>query len=274
MTLLQALMLGLVQGATEFIPVSSSAHLVLVPWILGWRLEPRAAFAFDVLVQWGTLVALVAFYGRDLVALVRAVIVGLARRRPLEDPLARLGWLIAAASVPAAIAGLLFKDAVESAFNDPAAVSAFLLVTALLLFLSERLSRQTRVLSELTLIDALWIGLAQALALLPGISRSGSTIAGGLTRGLRRPEAARLSFLMFVPVMLGAGLIALKDLAGTPTPSAQLPALLVGMLTSAVVGYLAIRWLLGYLSRRSLAPFALYCLVAGLGGLLLSVLRG
>jgi undecaprenyl-diphosphatase len=274
MTLLQALVLGLVQGATEFIPVSSSAHLVLVPWILGWRLEPQAAFVFDVLVQWGTLVALVAFYWRDLVAIVRAVILGLARRRPLEDPLARLGWLIAAASVPAAIAGLLFKDAVESAFNDPAAVSAFLLGTALLLFLSERLSRQTRQLSELTLIDALWVGLAQALALLPGISRSGSTIAGGLTRGLRRPEAARLSFLMFVPVMLGAGGIALKDLAGAPAPAAQLPALAVGFLTSAVVGYLAIRWLLGYLSHRSLTPFALYCLVVGLGGLLLSVLRG
>jgi undecaprenyl-diphosphatase len=274
MTLLQALVLGLVQGATEFIPVSSSAHLVLVPWILGWRLEPQAAFVFDVLVQWGTLVALVAFYWRDLVAIVRAVILGLARRRPLEDPLARLGWLIAAASVPAAIAGLLFKDAVESAFNDPAAVSAFLLGTALLLFLSERLSRQTRQLSELTLIDALWVGLAQALALLPGISRSGSTIAGGLTRGLRRPEAARLSFLMFVPVMLGAGVIALMDLAGAPAPAAQLPALAVGFLTSAVVGYLAIRWLLGYLSRRSLTPFALYCLVVGLGGLLLSVLRG
>lgn len=274
MTLLQAFLLGLVQGATEFLPVSSSGHLVLVPWVLGWRLEPQAAFVFDILVQWGTLVALVAFYWRDLVAMVRAVILGLARRRPLEDPLARLGWLIAAASLPAAIAGLLLKDAVERAFNSPAAVSAFLLGTAVLLFLSERLSRQTRQLSELTLIDALWVGLAQALALLPGISRSGSTIAGGLTRGLRRPEAARLSFLMFVPVMLGAGVIALKDLAGAPAPAAQLPALAVGFLTSAVVGYLAIRWLLGYLSRRSLTPFALYCLAVGLGGLLLSVLRG
>ena len=274
MTLLQAFLLGLVQGATEFLPVSSSGHLVLVPWVLGWRLEPQAAFVFDILVQWGTLVALVAFYWRDLVGMVRAVILGLARRRPLEDPLARLGWLIAAASLPAAIAGLLLKDAVESAFNSPTAVSAFLLGTAVLLFLSERLSRQTRQLSELTLIDALWVGLAQALALLPGISRSGSTIAGGLTRGLRRPEAARLSFLMFVPVMLGAGVITLKDLAGAPAPAAQLPALAVGFLTSAVVGYLAIRWLLGYLSRRSLTPFALYCLAVGLGGLLLSVLRG
>ena len=274
MTLLQAFVLGLVQGATEFLPVSSSGHLVLVPWVLGWRLEPQAAFVFDILVQWGTLVALAAFYWRDLVAMVRAAILGLTRRRPLEDPLARLGWLIAAASLPAAIAGLLLKDAVERAFNSPAAVSAFLLGTAVLLFLSERLSRQTRQLSELTLIDALWVGLAQALALLPGISRSGSTIAGGLTRGLRRPEAARLSFLMFVPVMLGAGVITLKDLAGAPAPAAQLPALAVGFLTSAVVGYLAIRWLLGYLSRRSLTPFALYCLAVGLGGLLLSVLRG
>ncbi|MCJ7706603.1 MAG: hypothetical protein MUO38_03185, partial [Anaerolineales bacterium] len=130
MTLLQAFVLGLVQGATEFLPVSSSGHLVLVPWVLGWRLEPQAAFVFDILVQWGTLVALVAFYWRDLVAMVRAVILGLARRHPLEDPLARLGWLIAAASVPAAIAGLLLKDAVERAFNSPAAVSAFLLGTA------------------------------------------------------------------------------------------------------------------------------------------------
>jgi undecaprenyl-diphosphatase len=273
-TLLQALVLGIVQGATEFLPVSSSGHLVLVPWLLGWQLDPGVAFVFDVLVQLGTLAAVIAFLWRDLVSLARAALAGLVQRRPLATAEARLAWLIAVATIPAALAGILFKDVVERAFASPAAVSAFLLLTAALLYASERLGRPRRDLPSLTVADALWVGLAQALALLPGVSRSGATIAGGLGRGLHRPEAARLSFLMSVPVFLGAGLVATRDLAASPHALTQAPPLVVGFVTAAVVGYLAIRWLLAYLARRPLTPFAVYCLLAGVAGLILSGLRG
>ncbi len=274
MTLLQAFVLGIVQGATEFLPISSSGHLVLVPWLLGWRFDPRVAFVFDVLVQLGTLAAVIAFFWRDLVSLVRAAFAGLVQRHPLATAEARLAWLIAVATVPAALAGVLFKDAVERAFASPAAVSAFLLLTAALLYASERLGRPRRDLLSLTVTDALWVGLAQALALLPGVSRSGATMASGLGRGLHRPEAARLSFLMSVPVFLGAALVATRDLAATGQALTLAAPLLVGFVTAGVVGYLAIRWLLAYLARRPLTPFAVYCLLAGLAGLLLSWLRG
>lgn len=272
MTLLQALLLGVVQGATEFIPVSSSGHLVLVPWVLGWELEPEAAFVFDVLVQWGTLLAVIVYFWSDLVSMGTSAVIDLAERRPLRSTESRLAWLLVLSSVPAAAAGLLVKDHVERAFSDPAAVSVFLLVTALLLTVSERVGSRTRDVEEINWFDALWIGAAQALALFPGISRSGATIAGGLTRELRRPAAARFSFLMSLPVMLGAGLIALTDLLSAPDMGAQLPPLIVGFLSAVVVGYLSIRWLLNYLNRHPLTVFIVYCTLVGGAGLLANVL--
>jgi undecaprenyl-diphosphatase len=271
MTLFQAIVLGIVQGLTEFIPVSSSAHLVLVPWALGWEFEPEPAFIFNVLVQLGTLVGVIAYFWRDLVTLLRAAIRGLASRQPLADPESRLAWLIALASLPAAAAGVLIKDTVERAFESPLAVCGFLIVTAALLWAGERIGRRERSLDALTPLDAIWVGIGQAFALFPGISRSGATIATGLFRNLQRPDAARLSFLMSVPVMLGAGAIALLDLASIPTPSSLLPALAAGFASAAVVGYFSIRWLLGYLARRPLSPFALYCLLVGAAGLLLNL---
>ncbi len=205
MSLLQALLLGVVQGLTEFLPISSSAHLVLVPWLLGWTLEPRFAFVFDVLVQLGTLVAVIAVQWPFLVRISRSTWNGLRSRRPLAGADSRLAWLLLLGTAPAAAAGLVLHDAVEAAFADPATVSGFLLVTAVLLLAAERFGRPARSLHTLGWVDALIIGLAQALALFPGISRSGSTIAAGLGRGLQRPEAARVSFLLVIPVMAGAG---------------------------------------------------------------------
>ncbi len=271
MSLLQAAVLGIVQGLTEFLPISSSAHLVLVPWALGWRFDPEPAFVFNVLVQLGTLVAVIVYFRADLLSLVRAGIRGLLSGRPLADPESRLAWLIALATIPAALAGVLIKPLVEQAFERPAVVSAALPVTAAFLWIGERVGRRSRRLEGLTALDALWVGVAQALALFPGISRSGSTIAAGLGRNLTRTDAARLSFLMSVPVMIGAGAIASLDLVASPTAFAQLPPLIVGFCVAAVVGYLSIRWLLGYLSRHPLTVFAGYCLVVGLVGLLLSL---
>lgn len=268
MTLLQALLLGIVQGATEFIPVSSSGHLVLVPWILGWELEPGPTFIFDVLVQWGTLIAVVVYFWSDLTTMTRAAVRDAARLQPFGSAESRLAWLLLLASVPAAAAGLLVKDQVEGAFSDPRAVSMFLLLTAALLASSEFIGSRKRGVESIRWLDALWIGAAQVLALFPGVSRSGATIAGGLSRDLRRPAAARFSFLMSLPVMLGAGLIALLDLFTAPDLGAQVPPLLVGFLAAAVVGYLSIRWLLNFLTERPLNVFIAYCTLVGLAGLI------
>jgi len=273
MNILQAITLGLVQGATEFIPVSSSGHLVLVPWLLGWEFDPQSAFVFDVLVQWGTLVALFACFWRELWAVARGVVRGLAHRHPLETAEARLGWLLVVATLPAVVLGLVLKEAVEQAFSSPIAVSLFLLMTALLLTLSERLGRRTRGLASLGWFDALWIGLSQVLALFPGLSRSGATIAGGLTRDLERPAAARFSFLMSVPALLGAGVVAGRDLLAAPDLGAQVGVVGVGFLAAAVSGYLCIWGLLRYLQRGRLYPFAAYCLLMGVSCLVVALLR-
>ncbi len=276
MTLLQALLLGIIQGATEFLPISSSGHLVLVPWLLGWQLDPEVAFAFDVLVQLGTLLAVIGYFRRDLATLLRAALSDLRARRPEAEGTGagRLLWLLAAATAPGVLAGLTLRPLVEDAFRRPAAVSALLLLTAAMLFLSEWLGRPRHGLESLGFLRALGIGAAQALALFPGVSRSGATIAAGLASGLRRPEAARFSFLMSIPIMLGAGTSAFWDLVRSGDGLAQAPTLAMGFLAAATVGYLSIRWLLGYLSRHPLTAFAWYCTALGLGGLLLGVLRG
>ena len=274
MSWFQALVLGIVQGLTEFLPVSSSAHLVLVPWALGWDLQPEAAFVFDVLVQLGTLVAVVIYFWPDLMHMLRSTLRAAITRRWTDDADLRLTWLVVLGTIPAVVAGLLLKPAVEAAFGSPAAVSAFLLVTAGLLFAAEKASRRTAPLEAATWADALWVGLAQALSIFPGISRSGSTIAAGLARGLQRPAAARFSFLLSIPVMIGAGLVAGLDLAALPDAAAYVPTVLVGFVAAAVVGYISIRWLLAFVSRHSLSVFSVYCLAAGLAGLLLSWLRG
>jgi len=274
MTVLQAILLGIVQGLTEFLPVSSSAHLVLVPSALGWEFDPAFAFAFDVLVQMGTLLAVIVYFAPTLREMLVAVESGLRARRPLADPLARLGWLILLATVPAVIAGLLLHDVVEAAFANPQGVFVALLVTAALLAGGERFGLPQRTLEGLSGVDAIAVGAAQALALLPGISRSGSTISVGLLRGLQRAEAARLSFLMSIPVMVGAGVVGLKDLVDlSPGPELMLP-VVIGFLTAAVVGYLTIRWLLGYLARHRLTVFAAYCFIVGMLGLGLTWVRG
>jgi undecaprenyl-diphosphatase len=199
---------------------------------------------------------------------------GIRLRRPLVEPASRLGWLIGLATVPAALAGLLFRDWVEQAFASPLAVCVFLLINAGLMLGAERLARLARSLEQVTARDALAIGAAQALALFPGISRSGSTISAGIGRGLLRAEAARFSFLMSIPAMLGAGLIASLDLIRSPSSLEQIGPILAGFAAAAIVGYLAIRWLLGFLARNSLKVFAVYCAAVGLAGLALYLVRG
>jgi undecaprenyl-diphosphatase len=269
MDLVQAIILGILQGATEFIPVSSSGHLVLVPWLLGWE---SPGLVFDTVVHWGTLVAVLAYFWRDWWVLIRAWMRGLFRWE-WGDPDARLMWLIALGTVPAVVIGYLLEDFFEALFGAPAWVSFFLLVTAALLASAEWLGKKTRGLDTLRWSDALIIGLGQAAAIAPGISRSGATISVGLFRGVERAAAARFSFLLGTPIILGAGLLQLLDLFDAPDATSQVPALVAGFLAAAVVGYLCIWFLLRYLQKGKLYPFALYCLWVGVSCLVVAWLR-
>jgi undecaprenyl-diphosphatase len=273
MTFFQALILGIVQGLTEFLPISSSAHLVIVPYLFGWDIPADVAFVFDVLVQMGTLVAVIAYFWKDLVVIASGFLSALWQRQPFKTAPARLGWYIILATLPAVVIGMLLKDLVEQAFDSPVAVAFFLLLTALLLFIAEKLGKRNVKMSGMGWVDSLVVGFFQALALFPGISRSGATITGGMLRGLDRPSAARFSFLISIPALLGAGLIATLDLFDIPDFTAQLPTLIVGFVSAAIVGYLAIRWLLGYLTHRSLYVFAVYCVALAAVVLLVTLLR-
>ena len=296
--LFKAFTLGLVQGASEFLPISSSGHLVIVPWLFGWS---ASSLLFDTVVHLGTLVSILVVFGRDFAAIIlatlrsiRAVLKAGDLSPAMADLNARLGWFILLGSIPAAITGLLLKDSLEQLYHTPQAAAGFLAVTALLLASSEWMSRkvgqrnqvaakcpntwsqrQSDSLAALSLRQSFLIGLAQAVALAPGISRSGTTIAAGLAQGLRREAATRYSFLLGAPVFLGAGLLQGGSMLATDPAAvqAEIPALLVGFITSAVSGYAAIRLLLAYVRRNSLYLFSVYCLLVSLAVLTLFALR-
>ena len=269
MTVFQSIFLGVVQGITEFLPISSSGHLVIIPHILGWEIPPPEAFIFDVLVQVATLLAILAFFWKDYYVILRGMVRGLRRRHPFESQPARLGWYLLLASVPAGIAGLLLKGTIERAFNSPLMTSLALFATAILLVIAERVGNRKKILEKINWVDALIIGLFQILALFPGLSRSGATIAGGMTRDLERPAAARFSFLMATPIMLAAGLEASIDMLAIDNISAVLPVYIPGFIAAAVVGYLVIGWLLSFLTKYSLYYFAAYCAIVGVIALLI-----
>ncbi len=273
MTIIQSIILGLIQGLTEFLPISSSAHLVIAPYLFGWSIPTQEGFIFDVLVQLGTLLAVILFFRKDLYQIILSVIDGLIHRQPFAEPVSRLGWFLVLATIPAILVGILFKDLVERAFASPLAAGLFLLGTAALLVAAEWLGKRQRKLDSLTWLDALIVGIFQAVSLLPGISRSGATISGGMLRNIDRPSAARFSFLMSVPVMIGAGALALVDLIRSSTFSTQIPTLVAGFVVAAIVGYLSIRWLLAYLTKHALYMFAIYCLLVSVIVIVVSFIR-
>lgn len=261
MNLIEAIILGIVQGATEFLPISSSGHSVLVPALFGLA-EPGLTLV--AIAHQGTLLAVLLYFWSDLWAILRGVVQGLWRRRPLATPPARLGWLILAGSIPAAVAGLLFEDFFEEVFGQPRYAALFLLGTALLLVLGEQLRRGDKDLRNLTLPDALIVGLFQMLALFPGISRSGSTITAGLMRGLDRATAARFSFLLGVPAIAGAGLLALRDVIAAGNLAASWTVYVATFVAAFITGYASIHFLLAWLRRHSLYAFAVYCTAVAL----------
>jgi len=254
-----AFLLGIIQGLTEFIPVSSTAHLLITQRLLNIPADD-AMFSFLVIVQLGTLVSLFAFYWKDLLAIAKATLDFRS-----STPERNLGIYIIVATIPALLAGYLLKDAVEALFKQPMLQASIRLFSAaVLLTLAELLTRKNRNLNSMTWLDALIVGLFQIIAVFPGASRSGSTISGGMFRGFDRPSAARFAFLMSVPVMLAAGGYEMLDVIKMPNLGEFLPLLAVGFVTAAIVGWFAIKWLIDYLSKRSLYVFSVYCAVAGM----------
>ncbi len=276
MSIFQAILLGIVQGLTEFLPVSSTAHLLIGQTVLGLP-AGEAMFSFLVIVQWGTILSLLVFFYKDLWEILRAVLVSLGHllkgRASALTPQARLGWHILLATLPALLAGYLLKDAVEALFQTPLLEAAIRLLTAaLLLTLAERLTKKTRNLESMTWLDALVIGLFQIISVFPGASRSGTTISAGMFCGLERKSAARFAFLMSIPVMLAAGAYQMLDLLHLPDLTAFLPPLTAGFISAAIIGWLAVKWLLAYLNKHSLYIFAAYCALAGIVCLILSLI--
>jgi undecaprenyl-diphosphatase len=229
----------------------------------GWEFDPRVAFVFDVLLQLGTVAAVIAYFWKDLSEIVRETLSGILERRPLATEKARLGWLIVVATVPAVIVGLAFKPFFESLHRNPVAVAGILTLGAALIVVTEQIGRRSRGFASITWRDALIIGASQSLALFPGVSRSAATICGGMLCHLERPSAARFSFLMSVPVLIAASVLAVKDLLELPGFGAYLPPLAAGFLASAVVGFASIHWLLTYLARHPMNLFAGYRVLFG-----------
>jgi undecaprenyl-diphosphatase len=276
MTLIQSFLLGIIQGLTEFIPVSSTAHLLIGQRLLGLPAND-AMFSFLVIVQLGTLVSLFAFYWEDLVSILKSTVqaVPVMFYKPRDTwnlkPDAWLGIYILLATIPALLAGYLLKDAVQALFKTPLLEASIRLFSAaILLALAELSTKKNRQLDSMNWLDAVIVGIFQIIAVFPGASRSGTTISGGMFRGFDRPSAARFAFLMSVPVMLAAGGYEMLDVLKMPNLGEFLPLLAMGFVTAAIVGWFAIKWLIDYLSKRSLYVFAGYCAVVGMIVLALS----
>jgi len=259
----EAAALGIVQGLTEFLPISSSAHLTLLPKMLGWHTPLLNSLAFDVALHGGTLLGVVLYFRRDILSLVRAWCLSWRRSAPRENADARLAWYLFWATLPAVAAGLAFEETVATIFRKPAWVACWLIVFGVFLGLAERLSRQRKELPQLDLPAALAVGLAQALALMPGVSRSGVTLTAGLALGLKREAAARFSFLLSIPIIAGAFAVKAKDLLLVGTPR-ELALAGLGAAAAAAAGFVCIRWLLDYLRRGKLYGFVWYRLLLGL----------
>lgn len=268
---LQAALIGVLQGLTEFIPVSSSAHLELAPWIAGWPEGGLiSSLSFDVFLHLGTLVALLGYFARDWLRLLGAAVASIRERRIGTDPDRRLAWLLILATIPAALIGFVGEEWINKvlhADNDGVrlAIAGFVVVGAVGLWLADRLGSRRREIDGLDPPSAVAIGLSQALALLPGISRSGATISTGLALGLTREAAARFSFLLATPITLGAGLYGSRHLLEVSHTGDEWLAIGVGFVAAAVSGMLAIGFMLSWLRHRSVTVFSVYRLAfAGL----------
>ncbi len=264
----KAIILGIVQGLSEFLPISSSGHLVLFSMILDFQ---ESGLAFDVFVHFGTLIAVMIAFRKDIWEMLRwlpqvpGFLTNGMKVESEADEYKAMSFFIVVGTIPAAVIGLLFEDYIEQLFTSPVIVLFALLMTALLMF-SARYTEENK--KFMSLAHAIMIGFAQAFAIMPGISRSGSTIVLALWLGIRREIAAKFSFLLSVPIILGASILKFKELMEAPPPSSEIMNLVLGTITAAVSGYLAIIWMLNIIKRQKLEWFGLYCAIVSIGGML------
>ena len=266
MDIIQGIIIGIVQGLTEFLPVSSSAHLVFIQKLLG----VQSSLAVDTFLHLGTLIAVMWFFRYDIYKMLKSwwlslgdILQGRFREGFYEDPYKRLAWYVILATIPVGIVGVLFEDSVDALFSGALYVPAFFLfVTGTILYLSQRMTSGEINYNTITKKEALFMGLGQACAILPGLSRSGTTIAAGLTIGLDKEFAAKFSFILSIPAILGAFLLQVKDI-GSAMDANFLPVFL-GFIASIIAGYMAIKWMLDLIQNKSLDIFAFYCWLMGL----------
>ena len=268
MNILQAIIYGIIQGATEFLPISSTGHLRIIPALLGWG-DPGAAFT--AVIQFGTLVAVLLYFRSDINGIVRAMVSGIVAGQPLAQREAKLGWMIGAGTVPIVILGLLLKKAIETTFRSLYIIAASLIILALVLMIAEFLTKRRAArgeamknLQDLSWKEAITVGLWQCVALIPGSSRSGTTITGGLFSGMTRETAARFSFLLSLPSVFAAGVLELvKERHELLSSSIGAGNLIVATVVSGIVGYASIAFLLNYLKSHSTYLFIIYRIVVG-----------
>lgn len=261
MSILEAIIYGILQGLGEFLPISSTAHITLAPWFFGWK-DP--GLAFDIALHLGTLAAVIIFFWRDWVDLIRA---GLTNTK---SPEGKLFWYIVLACVPGGILGLIFEEHVETTFRNPLLIGIMLIVMGFVIYLADRYSQAEIELMDIGPVRSFLIGVSQALAMIPGVSRSGITMAAGRTMKIKREDAARFTFLLSTPFIFLSGVYKAKDLISVPVD--PLP-FVVAILTSAVVGIFSIRFLLEYLRRKGFGVFADYRLVLGAAVVATALLR-
>ncbi len=285
MLIIQSVILGLVQGLAEFIPISSSAHLVIIPWLFGWNNPALTSLTFDVALHLGTLLAVIVFFASDWGRLISAWCKSIVQFKIGDDPDRRMAWFIVLACIPGGISGLLLESKISEAFHsDPIPQSSMLIMAgaiaalALLLWVADKFARHQRNFGQIKARDALYIGVAQAFAVIPGVSRSGATITAGLALGLERETAARFSFLLSAPIIAGAGLKSLYDLwkqinTGT-VAGTELTIFPIGFIVAAVSGFLCIKYLLAYLKKHSTAVFVWYRFALAALVLIVALVRG
>ncbi len=275
MTILQAIVLGVLQGICEFVPISSSGHLIIVPWLLNWDFflaHPELNKTFDVALHLGTFVAVVAYYWRDIGHILRDFFRSLMRRR-IATPGERLAWLLLLSTIPAGVLGVAFEKVVEDQLGKPWLIAVMMIVFGVVIWVIDARAPQRKEVEDLGWKGALGIGFAQALALAPGVSRSGVTMMAGRLDEFTRSAAARYAFLLSVPVVGGAALYKALELTKTGLPAGTVAPFLAGMAAAAVSGFVAIWFTIAYLRRHSFKLFAIYRFVVG-GGILLVILLG
>ena len=277
MSWIEAIILGITQGLTEFLPISSSGHLIIVPWLFGWE---TPGLAFDAALHLGTLIAVFVYFWRDIVAMIKAIPIVLRKRTTLLKPAvdedeqtfyARLGLLIVIGSIPGGIIGLLAQSRIDNLFHSDSnesraivVIAILLALFAILLWLADRFSKEIRPLKSIRVPDAVTVGVAQAFALMPGVSRSGVTLTAGLFRDFTRADAARFSFLLGIPLVSVAGLTGVVDLIQSDLTGAQMGRVVAGMVASGISGFLAIGFLLRYLKTSSTTVFVVYRILASI----------